>query len=83
VPDLREAIWQKLRSGELPAHRPDDFSAGRGGGAPCDGCAETVNLTDMASRLRYPDRTLEMHLECAALWAALRLSVHPDADRPG
>ena len=74
---LRELILGKLRSGELSAERPVTMRTGAGGGT-CDGCATRIADGDMVCGLEYPGRTVRLHLECAGLWAALRLRVRPD-----
>ena len=74
---LRELILGRLRSGELPAHRPSTMRTDAGGGT-CDGCTAGIADADIACGLEYPGRTVRLHLECAGLWAALRLNVRPD-----
>jgi hypothetical protein len=77
-PSLRDVIWLKLERGELPANQPEDMSAGTGVTVTCDGCAGAIGPAEITCELTYPGRTLELHLECAGLWAALRLQVRPD-----
>jgi hypothetical protein len=76
-PSLGNLIRLKLNNGSLPAKPPrNKIYAGYGSGAVCDACGDSIQPSDVEYELNYPDeqRTFRLHLGCASLWEAARLS---------
>jgi hypothetical protein len=75
-PSLRDVILRKLDDGALPTKPPNKMYAGHGSGATCDACGEAIQPAQVEYELNYPDehRTLRLHLHCAGLWEAVRLT---------
>ncbi len=74
---LRDVIRRKLRDGSLPTQPPTDkIYAGYGNGATCDACGDPIRAAQVEYELNYPDehRTFRLHLGCAGLWEAVRLT---------
>ena len=71
---LRDVIRRKLDDGTLPTKAPKKIYTGYGSGATCDACGDT--LLSAHVELSCPDehRTFRMHLRCAGLWEAERLT---------
>jgi hypothetical protein len=55
--------------------------AGHGSGATCDACGEQSQPAQAEYELNYPDehRAFRLHLSCAGLWEAVRLTRGLDA----
>jgi hypothetical protein len=75
-PSLRQVILRKLDDGALPAKAPNKVYSGYGSGATCDACGDTIIRVQVEYELNYPDerRTFRLHLSCAGLWEAVRLT---------
>jgi hypothetical protein len=74
---LRDVIRRKLHDGALPIDPPrDKIYAGYGSGAACDACGDSIQPAQIEYELIYPDehRTFRLHLGCAVLWEAVRLT---------
>jgi hypothetical protein len=74
--NLRNVIVRKLDDGALPAEPPNKIYAGHGSGATCDACGDPIQPAQVEYELNYPDelRTFPLHLSCAGLWEAVRLT---------
>jgi hypothetical protein len=77
-PSLRQVILRKLDDGILPTKAPNKIYTGYGSGATCDACGDAILRAEVEYELNYPDRrtphTYRLHLACAGLWEAVRLS---------
>jgi hypothetical protein len=74
---LRHVIRRKLHDGALPINAPrDKIYAGYGSGAVCDACGDPIHPAQVEYELNYPEehRTFRLHLGCAGLWEAVRLT---------
>jgi hypothetical protein len=74
---LRDVIRRKLHDGDLPVDRPPNkIYAGYGSGATCDACGDPIHRAQVEYELNYPEehRTFRLHLGCAGLWEAVRLT---------
>lgn len=73
---LRDVILRKLADGALPTNPPNKLYAGHGSEAACDACGDPIKLAQVEYELNYPDehRTFRLHLSCAGLWEAVRLT---------
>jgi len=71
--DAPQKIREKLDSGDLPRHAPEQMLAGFGSGKPCNGCETPI----LAAHAEYEfdageGRVIRLHLRCAGLWEAYR-----------
>ena len=75
-PTLREVIVRKLDEGSLPTKVPTKVYRGYGSGATCEACGDAIVRGLIECELNYPEerRTLRLHLSCAGLWEAVRLT---------
>jgi hypothetical protein len=75
-PRLRDVILPKLDDGTLPTQAPNKVHSGYGSGATCGACGDTILRVQVEYELNYPDerRTVRLHLGCARLWEAVRLT---------
>jgi hypothetical protein len=75
-PSLRNVIVRKLDDGVLPTKAPNKVYSGYESGATCDACGDTILRAQVEYELNYPAerRTLRLHLSCAGLWEAVRLT---------
>jgi hypothetical protein len=75
-PSLRDVIRRKLDDGDLPTRPPSKMYAGHGSGATCAACGDPVQPGQVEYELNYPDerRVVRLHLSCAGLWEAVRLT---------
>jgi hypothetical protein len=75
-PSLRNVIVRKLDDGVLPTKAPSKVYSGYESGATCDACGDTILRAQVEYELNYPAerRTLRLHLSCAGLWEAVRLT---------
>jgi hypothetical protein len=69
-------IARKLDDGALPTKAPSKIYTGYGSGATCDACGDAILRAEVEYELNYPDvpRTSRLHLSCAGLWEAVRLT---------
>jgi hypothetical protein len=74
--NLRDVIVRKLDDGALPTKAPNKVNSGYGSGATCDACGDAIIRVQVEYELNYPDerRTFRLHLSCAGLWEAVRLT---------
>jgi hypothetical protein len=77
-PRPRDVILRKLDDGTLPTKTPNKIYTDYGSGATCDACGDPLQSAQV--ELSCPDehRTFRMHLSCAALWEAVRVTRGPD-----
>jgi hypothetical protein len=75
-PSLRDVIRRKLDDGALPTKPPNKMYAGHGSGTTCGACGDPIRPDQVEYELNYPDetRTFRLHLSCAGLWEAVRLT---------
>jgi hypothetical protein len=75
-PSLRNLILRKLDDRTLPTKAPNKVYSGYGSGAMWDACGDTILRGQIEYELNYPDerRTFRLHLSCAGLWEAVRLT---------
>jgi hypothetical protein len=78
MPDQRRAAKtrDKTQRGELPAVTNYSRSAGLGDGRPCDGCAETIDPSEVRFTVRIDD-ALEWLLHAACYDAWLKFKEEP------
>jgi hypothetical protein len=77
LPSLRDVIRRKLHDGSLPTDPPrDKIYAGYGSGSTCDACGDPIQPAQVEYELNYPEehRAFRLHVGCAGLWEAIRLS---------
>jgi hypothetical protein len=69
-------ILRKLADGALPTKAPNKIYTGYGSGATCGACGDPIRPIQVEYELNYPDehRTFLLHLACAGLWEAVRLT---------
>jgi hypothetical protein len=71
VPDQRRAekTAEKTRRGDLPAPTGYSRHAGLGDGRPCDGCAETIEPTEVLFTVGISDAvSRRFHAVCHEAW---------------
>ena len=83
-PSLRDEIRRKLDAGALPTKPPNKIYTGYGSGVTCDACGDPIRADQVECELNYPDehRTCRLHLACAGLWEAVRLTRSLDSATP-
>jgi len=66
---IADQVREKLRTGRLPAGKPEKLYGGHGDGLLCSACDQPILRAQIQYEFDVPDEgTFRFHVGCLALW---------------